>query len=82
MSAVAVAFAAAWTSPERRTAASRCSASAQSDQPVAKVAPAASTPVRISRSEADRLSFPPIQSKRTELVHAPIGMSVMIGCTA
>jgi len=37
MSAVAVAFAAAWTRPERRTAGSRSSASAQSDQPVATV---------------------------------------------
>jgi len=82
MSAVAVPFAAAWTSPERRTAALSCSASAQSDQPVAAVAPAASTPVRMRRSEADRLSFPPVQSRITELVHAPIGISLMIGCRA
>ncbi len=79
MKAVAVAFAAAWTRPERRTAGLPCSASAQSDQPVTTVAPAASTPVRTSRSAADRLSLPPVQSKRSELVHAPIGMSVMIG---
>jgi len=66
MSAVAVAFAAAWTRPERRTAASRCSTSAQSDQPVATVAPAASTPVRMSRSAADRPLFSarPIQKDR------------------
>jgi len=82
MSAVAVAFAAAWTRPERRTAALPCSASAQSDQPVAAVAPAGSTPARMSRSEADRLFFPPVESTSSELVHAPIGMSVTIGCRA
>ena len=82
MSAVAVAFAAAWARPVRRTAGLRGSASAQSDQPVATVAPAASTPARMSRSAADRLASPPVQSRRAALVHVPIGMSVRIGCTA
>ena len=81
-SAVAPAFAAAWTMPARRTSSLAGSASAHSVRPVADAGSANAIPSAIRRSAASRDASPPSQSSSTALVQVPIGRSVSSGCSA
>jgi hypothetical protein len=78
----AVTFEAAWASPTRRVLALPPALSAHSTYPVAAVGTEARMPSPINRRAAPSDSRPPKLSRRTALVHEPIGRSVIRGWRA